>query len=54
MNILKIYLMSASVLQFIDYNENTEDIILTTDVSLTEWRVVLIQINKEIKKRHFI
>ena len=36
MNILKIYLMSTSVLQFIDYNENTEDIILTTDVSLTE------------------
>ena len=36
MNILKIYLMSVSVLQFIDYDENTEDIILAINVSLTE------------------
>ena len=51
-NILKIYLTSASVLQFIDYNKNTEDIILATDVSLTEWEVILMQINKKMKKRH--
>ena len=46
--------MSASVLQFIDYNENAENIILTTDVSLTEWEVILIQIDKKMKKRHSI
>ena len=36
MNILKIYLMLVSVLQFINYNKNAEDIILITDISLTE------------------
>ena len=35
-NILKIYLISALVLQFIDYNKNAEDIILATDLSLTK------------------
>ena len=54
MNILKIYLTFTSVLQFINYDENVEDIILATDVSLTEWEVILIQINKKIKKRHLI
>ena len=54
MNILKIYLMSVSVLQFIDYDENTEDIILAINVSLTEWEVILMQIDKKMKKRHLI
>ena len=53
-NILKIYLMLALVLQFINYNKNTEDIILATDVSLTEWEADLMQIDKKTKKRHSI
>ena len=36
MNILKIYLTLASVLQSINYNKNTKNIILTINVSLTE------------------
>ena len=36
MNILKIYLTLVSVLQFINYDKNAENIILATNVSLTE------------------
>ena len=41
-------------MQSINYDKDIENIILITDISLTEWETVLMQINKEIKKRHFI
>ena len=53
MNIIKIYLILVFILQFIDYNKNIKNIILIINASLTEYKTVLMQINRKIKEKTF-
>lgn len=47
MNLLKLVLMTSSILVFLDYSERAGNIILIIDISLERQRRVLIQIIKK-------
>ena len=52
MNILKLTLMTASTLRFLNYSLLTDEIILTVDFILKEWDIILFQINSQTSKNH--
>ena len=54
MNKLKLALTTASALVFINYFEKAGKIIIEANESKNKWENTLNQIEKEIKKRHFI
>ena len=53
MNILKLILMTASTLRFLNYSFLIDKIILTVDFSLKKRNATLYQINSEMSKNYF-
>ena len=54
MNKLKLTLTTASAFMFIDYSEETSEIIIEADESENEWEDTLSQVKKKTKKRHSV
>ena len=54
MNILKLTLMTALILKFLNYFFLADEIISTVNFTLKRWSVILSQVNFEIDKRHFL
>ena len=53
MNILKLTLITVSVLKSLNYFLLIDEIILTVNFNLKKWNVIFSQVNFKIDKRHF-
>ena len=54
MNKLKLALITASALMFINYSEEADKIIVDANDNETEWEDTLSQVEKEMKKRYSV